>query len=285
MVHIITDSGCMLSVEEAETLGITMCPLAVTLDGGNPRLEIYEVKDDEFLESVKAGHIPFSSQPSPGAYFDAIKAHPNDEIVIITIGDFISGSNNSAHIARDMDSNPDRIHIVDCQSIAGPQFGVVTTAARMAQKGCSAAEILAVVNEQLEINVSYLAPSDINFIANGGRLPKKAVPVAKMLHAIPVLTFSERTIKKYAIKLGFDSVIKTTIHAIERAYQGIELDYYISHSDIPEIAEQAQKILKEKYHASHIHLRTLSPVGITHAGPKAFVLQATKHVDLSRYSL
>lgn len=280
MLHIITDSGSMLSAQEAQDLRVSVAPFTVTLNGAHPQKEILEISPDEFLASVRSGLKPASAAPAPGSFLEAINSHCNNDIIIITTGHFLSGSYNSACTARDMAKNPHKIKILDSQSISGPLRGLVIAAAKLAQAGKSLEETLTILEDMREVQVSFLSPSNINFLAEGGRIPRSSVPVAKMLKAIPILTFMDSTIKKHAIKLGFDAVVKSCITGILKRCPDTKLDFYVHHSGIPEVASRAVEQLKAKFPGAQVDCRMLFPVGITHAGPDALVIQALKHLEL-----
>lgn len=279
MVHIITDSGAMLSIEELNSLKIDMVPLSVTLDGKDPKFEIVEVTSEQFLEAVKAGARPASAAPAPGSFMQVFQQYPEEDLIVITIAEFISGSYNSACTARAMCENPERISIIDSHSIAGPQRGLVLAAHKLAERGYGREEIAQRLEELRKEQISFLAPSDISYLANGGRIPRSSVPVAKMLKAIPVLTFQDFSIKKHSIKLGFDAVIKTMVAGIKKAYPHTKLDFYIHYTDIPEIAEQLAAQLRVKFPQFSVALHELSPVGIVHSGPNTLVCQALRCLD------
>lgn len=279
MVHIITDSGAMLSIEELNSLKIDMVPLSVTLDGSNPQFEIIEVSSQEFLESVKTGARPASAAPAPGSFMKVFQQYPEDELIVITVAEFMSGSYNSACTARDMSEHPERISVIDSHSIAGPQRGLVLAAYKLAEAEKSREEIVNALEELRTEQLSFLAPSDISYLADGGRIPRSSVPVAKMLKAIPVLTIQDFEIKKYAIKLGFDAVMKTMLNGIKKAYPQTKLDLYIHYTDIPEIAEQFKAKLIDTFPQFNIDVRELSPVGIVHSGPNTLVFQALCCLD------
>ncbi len=280
MLHIITDSGSMLNTQEAENLKISMVPLSVTLDGQNPRAELFEVSSQEFLAEVLSGKKPATAAPAPGAFLELYQAYPNDEFLVLSTGAFISGTYNSACTARDMADKPERISVFDSYSIAGPQRGLVLAACKLKEAAYTLQDILKKLEDLRAHQVSFLSPSNINYLADGGRIPRSSVPVAKMLKAIPVLTFADFTIKKHAIKLGFDAVIKSVGAGIARACPGYDLDLFIHHSGIAEVADKARAYLQEKFPSASIDVRDLSPLGICHAGPDALVCQALKQLKL-----
>ena len=67
-MRIITDTGALYSPEEGKKLGFDVLPLNVIADKKSYK-EYVDISSQEFLEIVKEGHIPSSSQPSIPSFY------------------------------------------------------------------------------------------------------------------------------------------------------------------------------------------------------------------------
>ena len=65
MVRIVSDTSTLYSTAQAEAAGFTVAPLSVTIAGRSNR-ELDEISSDEFVEIIRQGHMPTSSQPAIG---------------------------------------------------------------------------------------------------------------------------------------------------------------------------------------------------------------------------
>ena len=65
MVHIVSDTSTLYSTTQAEAAGFTVAPLSVTIAGKNYR-EFDEISSEEFVDIIRQGHMPTSSQPAIG---------------------------------------------------------------------------------------------------------------------------------------------------------------------------------------------------------------------------
>ena len=65
MVHIVSDTSTLYSTAQAEEAGFAVAPLSVTIGGKNYR-EFDEISAEEFVEIIRQGHMPISSQPAIG---------------------------------------------------------------------------------------------------------------------------------------------------------------------------------------------------------------------------
>ena len=112
-IRIITDSAADFTPAELDRLRITCVPMQVVF-GEDSYTDGQTLTPEIFWQRLTAGENPKTSQPSPDAFlsvFEESKA-AGDEVVCITIAAVLSGTLQSAMIARDMaDYAP--IHIVD----------------------------------------------------------------------------------------------------------------------------------------------------------------------------
>ena len=118
MIRIVADSSTLYSVSDGKTKGINIAPLSVTIDNKTYK-EFEEIQSKEFVEIIKEGHLPMSSQPSIGDVLEIYNNYPDDEIINITMADGLSGTYNSACIAAQMLDNPERVSVINSKTLCG----------------------------------------------------------------------------------------------------------------------------------------------------------------------
>ena len=72
MIRLISDSSTLYSIEEGKALPCDITPLCVTINGKTYR-EYEDIDAEAFLNLIKAGYIPSSSQPSMGELVELLK--------------------------------------------------------------------------------------------------------------------------------------------------------------------------------------------------------------------
>ena len=100
-IRIITDSAADFSPAELERLRITCVPMQVVF-GEDSYTDGQTLTPEIFWQRLTAGENPKTSQPSPDAFlsvFEEAKA-AGDEVICITIAAVLSGTLQSAMIAR-----------------------------------------------------------------------------------------------------------------------------------------------------------------------------------------
>jgi fatty acid-binding protein DegV len=138
-VAICTDSSALFPYGVAERLGISVVPIAITLDG-----EPYEERDeaiDDFYARLFDGAPVTTSQPSPGEFLEAYAraaAAGAQEVLSIHLHARISGTARSAELAAR--EAPIPVAVIDTKTVS---FGVglcVRAAAEALAGGGSASE-------------------------------------------------------------------------------------------------------------------------------------------------
>jgi fatty acid-binding protein DegV len=138
-IALCTDSSALLPARAAERLGVTVVPIAITLDGA-----AFEESDDaidDFYARLSEGARATTSQPSPGEFREAYEraaAAGAGEVLSIHLDARISGTVRSAELAARDSSIP--ATVVDTTTAS---FGVglcVRAAASMLARGFSASK-------------------------------------------------------------------------------------------------------------------------------------------------
>lgn len=138
-VALCTDSSALFPDGVAEQLGVTVVPVAITLDGAP--YEEQPAGVDDFYARLIAGAQVTTSQPGPGAFLEAYTgaaAGGVSEVLSIHLDARISGTAGSAELAAR--EAPVPVTVVDTQTVS---FGVglcVRAAAAAIAAGASAAE-------------------------------------------------------------------------------------------------------------------------------------------------
>ena len=117
MIKFLVDSGSDYDVKEAEEKGICFAPLSITF-GEETFLDGIELQRSEFYDRlVNQDQFPKTAQPSPETFlkfFNEAKEN-GDEIIGVMISSEISGTYQSANIAKQM-CDYDGIHLIDSLS-------------------------------------------------------------------------------------------------------------------------------------------------------------------------
>lgn len=169
MVRIITDSTCDLSKSRQVELGVEVAPLSVHFGAETFRDGVDLTNGDFYARLRRAEALPTTSQVNPEDFAARFRAcrEAGDEVVGIFISSLLSGTCQSACIARDMVEDT-HIFVVDSGTVTFGLGLLVERAAFLRDQGLSAGEIASEV-ERLSREAAVLRRGGDPQISQNGR--------------------------------------------------------------------------------------------------------------------
>ena len=273
-MKIIADTATLISPAEGESQGLDIIPVCVSINGKTYQ-DYTQISSSELLEMVEEGGIPTSSQPAVGDVLDVLESG-EDEILLITVGDGLSGAYQTAMGARNLIDNPERVHIINSKTLAGPLRYLAKKAVALKEDGLGIESIKTELCRCVESSVSFVIPEDFNFLQRSGRLTAITAKLGGALKLLPVLTQTKdkTRITPLGIKRSWDSAVETVLKQLQALEVGEKHLISVCHANTPEKAERILQKVKERFSASETELLQLSPALITHGGPGCIVIQA-----------
>lgn len=275
MVQILSDSSTLYSVSEGKDVGLVVVPLSVHINNKSYR-EFEDISSKEFLKIIAEGHIPTSSQPSIGEKEEAYNA-VNGEVIDLTMADGLSGTYQSAMIAKDMSNNPERIHVINTRTLCGPHRYIVNKALKLASEGKGVKEILSGIENSINVGRSFLIPYDFAFLKRGGRLSPLAATLGGLLRIIPILELSEdgKSLLKFGVKKTYKKAVMDIIEVMKNDGVDDSYDVSISHAGNDEWTDITIDLIKKEL-GINVSVYDLSPAFITQGGPGCVAIQYCK---------
>lgn len=170
-IRIITDSSADYNLKELEDKEITMIPLNVSF-GDDCYEDRINITTEEFYKKLKECSVfPKTSQPSPAVFLEHFMRakESGDEVIAILISGELSGTLQSAQIAKDM-CEYDDIHIIDSKLVTAGLKLLVDKAVAMRAEGHDMQDIIDCI-ESLKKRVRIMAAVDtLEYMYKGGRL-------------------------------------------------------------------------------------------------------------------
>ncbi len=187
MTRIITDSTCDLTLAEAEALGLTMLSLHVNF-GSESYEDKRTITNEQFYQKLRESEtLPTTSLLNVGDFQQAFSEFPDEPIVVLTISRKLSGTCQSAILAREACGRED-IYIVDSGTVSIGLGLLVKQAAAMRDSGVPAGEIAERLSA-LAGRVRVLAVLDtLKYLVKGGRLSGMQGAVGGLLMVKPLVS-------------------------------------------------------------------------------------------------
>ena len=275
-MRIIADTPTLFSPEEGQKMGLTIIP-ACTLIGDEIYRDLEDITCEELLAKVEQGAVPTTSQPVIG---DIIEIYENcdEEMLVLPIGDGLSGTYQNMAGARNMVENSERIHVLNTKTLAGPQRYLVKKAMELRDKGITIEKIKEELQKSIESSCSFVIPADFNFLKRSGRLTPVAAKIGTILKIVPVLTQTEdkARITLFCIK----RTEKKAVQAIIDHFKSLQVDenwlITVCHGGVQEKAKAVMAQIKEHFANTATEIHALVPSLVCHGGPGCIVIQTIR---------
>ena len=268
-IRVVTDSGSDIPQEVADKLGIEIVPLKVRF-GEESYTDRKELSYDLFYKKMaESEHVPVTSLPSPQDFIDAFeKIGKEHEIICVTISSAISGTYQSANLAKSMLKDY-KIEIIDSKSLSMVTGRLALIALELGEKGKSLSEIAGRLKEILEDMHAYILIDDLKNVIKGGRISNWKGSIAQVFHIKPILYMTkEGEVHVRENVRGRKKQLKRMVDFIEKDGKDLSrYPIYILHAQAKEdelafVKEEIEKRLNPK----EIIIYTLGPIMGSHGG-------------------
>lgn len=252
---------------------------------GKPYMDDMEktMKLKDFYQAMIDGAETKTAQVNADEYcefFETFLAEGQD-IVHVTLSSGISGSYNSACIAKEMmeEKYPDRkVYIVDSLCASSGFALLVDAISTLRDEGKTAEEAFQWAEAHKgEVN-SWFFSTDLTFFIRGGRVSKTAGTIGGILGICPLLNVNDegQLIPRANIR-GKKKVIKEIVNKmVEWTVDGTEYSgkCYISHSECLEDAQAVKKLVEETFPnlAEPVSIFNIGTTIGSHTGPGTVAL-------------
>lgn len=270
-VRIIADSTADVDVSVKNR--ITVVPLTVHF-GDEEYIDGVTITHKEFYEKlIESDVLPSTSQATPAVFTEVFEkvAEAGDTAVVLTIASKLSGTYQSAVIAAE--EYPNRIFVVDTQTVAIGSGILVELALRLADSGMEAQEIALRLERERE-NVRLVALLDtLEYLKRGGRISKAVAFAGGILSIKPVICVEDGEIKMLGKARGSKQGNNLLVSEIQKA-GGVDFDkpILLGYTGLDDILLQKymtdSKALWEEG-TDELHYTGIGSVVGTHAGPGA----------------
>lgn len=270
-IRIVTDSTADIPAELCESMGIEVVPLKVHF-GEETYFDGVTIQAEQFYEKLtQASQLPTTSQPSPTDFIEVYKrlfSEPDTEIISIHLSSALSGTYQSAVLAKSILEDTNKLHIVDSKSAS---FGIgvlVLAAAKAANAGKSSKEILELVQRLRKDLGLYFIVDTLEYLQKGGRIGKASAVLGSLLNIKPILTLDDEGVVTSVDKVrGQKKAISRVIEKLKSNVPQGKFMLGIAHSNNFQSAQLLGEMLREEFQIEDIVYTSVGPVIGTHVGP------------------
>lgn len=211
-IRIIADSCCEFPEELKKEVPCENVPLTLTVDDR-------EVIDDDtfdqksFLKLIaNCKGVPRSACPSPELFKKTYECR-EDWIFVVTLSSSLSGSYNSAELARELyfeehKDSKKKIYVFDSKSASGAEAQVAIKANELYKQGLSFDEITEKCEDFIKHMKTYFVLESLEVFRKNGRLSNTKAFAANVLNLKPVCMGVDGVIEPASIQRGIKNALK-----------------------------------------------------------------------------
>lgn len=196
-----------------------------------------------------------TSCPSPYDFLEALKKCENN--FVVTISGKLSGSHNSAMLAKEMlkEEFPDSfVHVFDCKTAVSGADLVVLKIKQLIEEKVHNTEIVEQVNQYIENMKTLFVLEKLDNLAKNGRISSAKALMGSLLQVVPIMTASDEG----------EIVLKEQVRGKKKAFNRLidligedHIDFKnsvlgIAHINAKEKAEKLKEEIKNKYNFKDI---------------------------------
>jgi DegV family protein with EDD domain len=271
-VKIVTDSSADLPEKLVKELGIAVVPIYVRF-GEEVHRDRVTISEDEFYRRLENTTVhPSTVQPGPQDFLEVYQklSEGADGIVSIHISGKLSGTWNSAMMARDMLEGECPVEVIDTYATTMGLGLVVIAAARMAKAGESLDKIVTEVKEAIpQIHLVAMFDS-LKYLLLGGRIGKAKALLGSILNVKPLISLKDGELVPVGQARNRAKGMDKLFDFVQNA-AGIQ-ELSIVYNTMPDEAQKLAERIGSVFDKEKIIMARVGPALGVHMGPGMLIV-------------
>lgn len=275
-IAIVSDTTSDMTKEMAKDLDIHLVDAYVHF--GNESYTVSDFELTEFLdlaEQADKSNFPTTSQPKPDdmlEIYTQLKKDGYDTILSVHLSDKLSGTINSANIAKDMMEGI-AIKIINTQGVSALLTACLIRTRRLVNENIQPDLIVEDIERFGKSLEGFFSLKTLEYLFRGGRMSRIKYRLGWLLNIKPILRIHNGEIAPYAKARGVDNARKKVYEiAIEQYDPKSKFNYIIAHSDALEYAQFVDTKIKESFPNSNGFIMEIGIVVSVHVGRGALLV-------------
>jgi len=273
-VRIVTDSTVDLPPQLAKELGVSVVPVYVRF-GEEVYLDRVEMSEDEFYQRLEKTTVhPSTVQPGPQDFLEVYRklSSKADGIVSIHVSGKLSGTCNSALMAKDMLDTKCPVEVIDSEAVTMGLGLIVIVAATMANAGESIDKIVKETKKTIPKTHLLALFDTLKYLLLGGRIGKAKALLGSILNVKPMLSLKDGEV----VPAG---QARTRAKGIDKLFEFAQntkkiQDLAVVYSTTPDEAQDLAERLGSIFDRKRIKMARVGPALGVHMGPGALIVVA-----------
>ena len=275
MSYKIIGDSCTDITEEMKKEGmVSLVPLTLTIEG-EEFVDDATFNQQEFIAKMKASpECPKSACPSPERYLQEFEGQ--EECYVITLSSRLSGSYNSAMVAKEMylEEHPEaKIEIVDSRSASCGQALLAMKIKEFKEKGLDFKAVKDKITEFRDSMETRFVLESLENLRKNGRLSKMTYTICNVLNIRPVMRADDGEIVKVDQVRGHNkALIRMVEHIAEDTKSALKETVIIAHCNNRERAELVKREILKRVPFKNSHIVEMAGVATLYANDGGIIV-------------
>ncbi len=276
MVKVVTDSCSDLPEGVASELGILIVPLNVYF-GDETFRDGVDITAEEFYQRLTTGPImPKTTAPAPGTFAEIYSslASSADEILSLHISKKLSGTYDSALLAKQQVGKKIRIEVVDSLTVSTAQGLLAIKAAKLAKEGASLDHILKLLREAMDRTRLFFVVDTLEYLHKGGRLGRAGAFLGSLLNIKPLLHIQDGEVCPLERVRSRQKAVSRLIEVAKECapFESLAFMYTTNPTEVETLKRELQSLAPEE----STYTARIGPTIGTYGGPEAIAVALIK---------
>ncbi|QMS84789.1 DegV family protein [Candidatus Xianfuyuplasma coldseepsis] len=270
---VVVDSTFYLSEEEIKKYDIKRASLNI-LDGDDTHREL-DTENEFVFDALKHHRRLSTSQPSPAEFlhlYEKCLEEGADKVFVLTLAEPLSGTYQSAEIAKKMLDDPDKVHLFKSQMAAFGNEMLTLELIDMINQKKSEQEIIDRINTLNDRSYIMFTIENLIHLMRSGRLSRAKALVGTVLRVKPILHTVKGKLEIHSSERTHKKVMATLLDEMKRTTEGAKnIIIRIVSKNSLENASTLKSLIEETFTKAKVTFSEyVGPVFSIHLGTNAY---------------
>ena len=275
---IIFDSTVYINKETLEKNNVGVASLNV-LEGLNSYKEV-DVTPQFIFDEQDKGKSWKTSQPSPGEFlslYEEAISEGYDKIFVLTLSKNISGTYQSANLAKNMLDDPNMVYIFDTMLCAYGTEMLGIELIELVNNNEPTERIIKKMDLLCKNGDQMFTVENLFSLVKGGRLTRTKAAIGTVLRLKPVIRVIDGKLKQVHNERTYKKLHRYFINEMKKTTEGYKKLYvYITNQFSPDSGEMIREQIQTEFPDAKITFTSyLGPVFSIHVGRKGYGISWT----------
>ncbi len=277
---LLVDSCCDLPFDYLKENNVELVSMIINLNYKEYVDDLGKTFDyNWFMDQLKLGEMPSTSQINIGAYSEVFKKYINSEIPLLYVAfsSELSGSQRNAYSALRLleeENESVNVKIIDSKAASLGEGLLVKEMIKQRADGKTIDEAIDWLENNINRVHSWVTVNDLNHLERGGRISKTSAAIGSLVKIKPIINVDEfgklvNVGKTRGRNKSLEKIVSETKRTIENSEEQTLL---VAYAGDLEAAEHVKELIEKNIPVKDIELLPMGPTIASHTGYGAIAI-------------